>query len=70
MELDHQTGSLGCAQDGSARPPRADQCADKHGHVINNGRRGGTAGRKGGDRNRAKGHAPQERLDRAAHADT
>eukprot|EP00969_Alexandrium_andersonii_P081341 3586146-Alexandrium_andersonii.AAC.1 len=68
MELDNQTGSRGCAQDGGARPPQTDQCADKHSHVVNKGRCGGAAGRKGGNDNR-EGNAPQERLDRAAHAD-
>eukprot|EP00969_Alexandrium_andersonii_P037458 1641695-Alexandrium_andersonii.AAC.1 len=70
MELDNQTGSLGCAQDGGARTPQTDQCAGKHSHVVNKGRRGGAAGRKGGNNNRVEGHASQKRLDRAVHADT
>eukprot|EP00969_Alexandrium_andersonii_P116884 5168087-Alexandrium_andersonii.AAC.1 len=52
MELDHQTGCLGCAQDGGAGAPQSDQRADEHGNVVDKGRCGGAAGREGGNDNR------------------
>eukprot|EP00969_Alexandrium_andersonii_P130835 5785598-Alexandrium_andersonii.AAC.1 len=63
MELDDQTGRLCCAQDSRARPPQTDQSADKRSHVVNEGRRGGAAGREGGSHDRIKSNAPQKRFD-------